>query len=214
MPSKKSLAVRLAPAGFRTVGITGGIGSGKSTVCRLLKEQGYPVLSADPLAIEIEETDPAVIRKIKALLGNEAYHAQGSLNRPYVADRIFSDKRLQKSIETIVHPAVFRELRRRVTDLSKAGGRVAVIEAALIYESDMHEMIDFVVVVNADEAVRVARVMDRDGVSAEEVRKRMTAQWPMERKIRLADFVIGNNGSREELQTRVQLLRTIIDRLS
>ncbi|MEX2117761.1 MAG: dephospho-CoA kinase [Bacteroidota bacterium] len=211
MPSKKYRTRRFSPDNLCSVGITGGIGSGKSTVCRLLEEQGYPVLSADPLAIEIEETDPVVITRIKALLGSEAYDSKGSLNRSYVAGRIFSSRGLQKSIEAVVHPAVFRELRRRAADLSKAGEPLVVIEAALIFESGMHEALDFVVVVDAEEVIRIARVMDRDGISAAEVRKRMTAQWPMERKIRLADFVIGNNGSREELQQRVQLLTTMID---
>jgi dephospho-CoA kinase len=183
-------------------------------VCRLLEERGYPVLFADPLAIKIEESDPVVIKRIKALLGGESYLPEGTLNRPYVATRIFSKKRLQKSIEAIVHPAVFRELRRQVATLSQAGSRLAVIEAALIFESGMDEYLDFVVVVHADEAVRIARVMDRDGISADEARKRMSAQWPMERKTRLADFVIGNSGTREELQSRVQLLRTVIDQLS
>jgi len=214
MPSKKSGTRRFSPGSIRTVGITGGIGSGKSTVCRLLEEQGYPVLSADPLAVEIEESDPVVIRKIKSLLGLEAYTAQGALNKPYVAEQIFSSKRLQKSIEAVVHPAVFRELCRRISELSKTGERLVVVEAALIFESGMHEGLDYVVVVNADEAVRIKRVMDRDSVSADEVRKRMAAQWPMERKVRLADFAIGNNGSKEELQSRVQLLRIIIDQLA
>jgi len=214
MPSKRSGTRRFSSGSLYTIGVTGGIGSGKSTVCRLLEEQGYPVLSADPLAIEIEESDPVVMRKIKALLGSEAYTAQGALNRHYSADRIFSSKRLQKSIEAVVHPAVFRELRRRIMELSNAGEHLAVIEAALIFESGMHESLDYIVVVDAGETVRIARVIARDGVSADEVRKRMAAQWPMERKVRLADFVIGNNGSKEELQSRVQLLRIIIDQLA
>lgn len=214
MQSKKSRTKGFSLGGLRTIGVTGGIGSGKSAVCHLLEEEGYPILFADPLAIEIEETDPAVIRKIKELVGAEAYTAQGSLNRPYVAERIFSDKRIQKAVEAVVHPAVFRELRRRIHLLEKAGKRLAIVEAALIYESGMNNLLDFVVVVDADESIRVARVMRRDGISAEEVRRRMSAQWSMERKVRVADLVIGNNGSREELRHKVQLLKTILDQPS
>ncbi len=214
MPSKKSAGGHFSHGSLRTVGITGGIGSGKSTVCRLLADHGYPVLSADALAIEIEETDPFAVKKIKSLLGTEAYFPDGTLNRHYVATRVFSNKKFRKSMESIVHPAVFRELRRRAVVLSNAGIRLAVIEAALIYESGMDAYVDFVVVVQADEAVRIARVMNRDGISADEVRKRISAQFPVERKARLADFVIGNNGTERELQVRVQLLRTIIEQLS
>lgn len=214
MPSNSTRGGRFSKGTTRAIGVTGGIGSGKTTVCRLLRDQGLPVLSADPLAIEIEETDPVVIKAIKELLGSEAYLAEGSLNRAYVAKKVFSNKRIRGSIEAIVHPAVFRELGHRVADLGKAGNRLVVIEAALIFESGMDKHLDFVVVVDADEPVRIARVKERDGITAGEVRKRMSAQWPMERKTRLADFVIGNNGSREELQSKVHLLRTIIDQLA
>lgn len=214
MPSNSTRAGRFSKGTTRTIGVTGGIGSGKTTACRLLRQQGLPVLSADPLAIEIEETDRVVIKAIKTLLGSEAYLAGGALNRPYVAKSVFSNKRIRRSIEALVHPAVFRELHRRVTDLGKAGNRLVVIEAALIFESGMDTYLDFVVVVDADEPVRIARVKKRDGITAGEVRKRMSVQWPMERKTRLADFVIGNNGSREELRSKVHLLRAIIDQLA
>lgn len=171
------------------------------------------MLFADQLAIEIEETHPAVIRKIKTLLGAEAYTVSGSLNRPYVAKNIFSNKRLQRSLEAIVHPAVFRELRRRIHHLKKSGAKRAIIEAALIFESGMNTLLDFVVIVEAAEPARIARVTERDGVSDVEVRRRMSAQWPLERKIPLADFVIGNNGSKEELRQKVHLLKTILDQL-
>lgn len=214
MPSRKPHLKSFSSGNVRTVGVTGGIGSGKSTVCRMLEAEGYPVLFADQLAIEIEETHPAVIKKIKALLGDEAYTASGSLNRPFVAKSIFSSKRLQKSIEAVVHPAVFRELRRRVHQLGKNGVRHVVIEAALIFESGMDALLDFVVVVDADESIRIARVMERDGVSGDEVKMRMSAQWPMGRKIRIADFVVGNNGSKDDLRQKVHLLKTILDQHS
>ncbi len=214
MPSKKSSRKAISRTHFRTIGVTGGIGSGKSTVCGILESEGFPVLSADRIAIEVEETHPSVIRKIKALLGAEAYTASDTLNRPFVAKKIFSSKRIQKGVEKIVHPVVFREIRKRVRQLKAIGVPWVVIEAALIFESGMNALLDLVVVVDADESARIARVMKRDGVSVEEVKSRMSAQWPMRTKIRLADVVIGNNGSKEDLVRKIQLLKTILHQRS
>lgn len=214
MPSKEPRLKAFSSGNLRTVGVTGGIGSGKSTVCRILEAEGFPVLFADRMAIEIEENNPAIIRRMKKLLGVEAYTTSGTLDRPYVAKKIFSSKRLQKSVEEAVHPAVFRDLRRRIRQFRIRGAKHVVIEAALIFESGMDKLLDLVVVVDADEYIRISRVMKRDGVSREEVRGRMSAQWPMERKIRLADIVIGNNGSKEELLHKVQLLKTILHQQS
>ena len=196
------------------VGITGGIGSGKTTVCRMLEEAGVPVLYADAIAIEIEQSDPAIRKALTELLGKEAFHENGTVNRPYLASKIFSSKKLHKAVEQIVHPAVMQEIDRRMRKYSESGTPVVAVEAALLYESGMHKQLDAIVVVDARENLRIRRVVDRDQVKAEAVRKRMAAQWSVERKIRSAHVVLGNNGTMEELRVKVGFLLTLFTTLS
>ncbi len=197
-------------------GVTGGIGSGKSAVCAILERQGIPVLSADLLARELCETDQTVRRKIVALLGPASYRADGSYDRPYVADRIFSDRGLQNKLESIIHPAVERELQKRLSELKTAGHRVAAIEAALVFESGMDEWLQCVLVVDAPEALRLERVMKRDGVDASAVRRRMRAQLSASEVRRRADIVVENDGTLAELEPRVEfalnILRTLLEK--
>lgn len=196
------------------MGITGGIGSGKSLVCRILQEGGFPVLFADPIAIRIQETDPAVRKRVIALLGERAYRPDGSLDRAFVASTIFRNSRIRKSLQTVVHPAVEQRLEEYIASLEREKNPVIVVEAALLIESGLHVRMDVVVMVDAPEEMRIKRVVERDGVPATEVRRRMRAQWPAGRKRRLADIILGNTGNEAELWHRVQLLQSMLRTLA
>lgn len=191
-------------------GVTGGIGSGKTAVCAILERQGIPVLSADLLARELCESDQTVRRKIVALLGPASYRDDGTYDRPYVAERIFSDRTLQRGLESIVHPAVDRELRKRLRILKTQGRTLAAVEAALIFEAGMDSWLNAVLVVDAPETIRIARVMERDGVDAGAVRRRMRAQLPASEVRRRADIVVENDGTLAELVPRVEFALTIL----
>jgi dephospho-CoA kinase len=163
------------------------------------------VYYADEIARELSDSIPAIRRAMVQLLGEEAYSPDGKLNRPYVASLVFSKRHLQRQLNAIVHPYVKQELERRV---AQYGGRLpfVLIEAALIYEAGLETMLDAVIVVDAEQEVRLRRVVERDHVRPEEVRKRMKAQWSQQKKLQRADYIITNNGSLQELETSVRFL--------
>lgn len=163
------------------------------------------VFSADEIAREISDSNPRIRRAIIALLGQESYRPDGTLNRPYVASLIFSQRTLQKQLNAIVHPEVEKELDSRIRQHSDRIPFV-LVEAALMYEAGLERTLDAVIVVDADEDVRVQRVVDRDRMRPEEVRKRMKAQWTQQKKLQRADYVLRNNGSFEELESNVKFL--------
>lgn len=183
----------LIPCPSLRVGITGGIGSGKSMVCRMLHFMGVPIYYADIRAKWILSTDEAVITEVKKLFGEEAYQPDGEYNRPFVAKIAFANPEKLAALNAIVHPAVEEDSRL----WHEALGQIApytVKEAALMIESGSHQFLDKLIVVTAPEAVRLARVVARDGLSEADVRRRMESQMPESEKVRLADFVIQNDG--------------------
>lgn len=163
------------------------------------------VYYADEIARELADSRPTIRQAIINLLGPESYRSDGTLNRSYVASLVFSKWELQRKLNAIVHPEVRRELERR---LAQYGSHLpfVLIEAALIYEAGLDKMLDAVIVVDARQDVRVRRVVERDRVKPEDVRKRMKAQWSQQEKLQRADYVITNNGSLKELESAVQFL--------
>lgn len=204
------LALTIQDNDIFTVGITGGIGSGKTQVCRHLEACGMPVLFADTISKSISETNPWIRAAIIHLLGSGAYHPDGQLNRQFVAGRIFADAQLKRKLEDILHPAVEEDLGRRLRHLAAGGSLLAGVEAALIFESGLNRSLDCVIVVDADESVRIRRIRQRDGSDLASVRARIAAQMPPEEKVRQADFVILNNGSRKDLERRVRFIYSLL----
>lgn len=197
-----------------TIGVTGGIGSGKSEVCRLFSALGVKIIFADSLAKEIMETNVSVRKKIERAFGKDVYIAEGTLNRQGLAEMIFSDARLRKKIDSIVHPHVLQVLKRIIFQgNSLHQENLLVIEAALIFESGADKMMDYIIVVDADEEKRIDRVVRRDGTSREEVLRRSKVQMSPERKVRKADFVIQNNGTFQSLETKVKFLHHLLLKL-
>jgi dephospho-CoA kinase len=196
------------------IGITGGIGSGKTAVCSAFARFGVPIIFADDIAKELCNSDSAVRKKLIALLGKSAYKADGSLDRSFVASHLFSDKILQRKVEAVIHPRVEKEIERRTKELAHNGESIVVIEAALIYEAGLDKKLDAVVVVDADESERISRVRRRDVVSEDAVRSRITAQLDVKKKLEKAEYVVSNNGSIDELESKVRFLCTIFKQLA
>jgi dephospho-CoA kinase len=192
------------------VGITGGIGSGKSLVCSLFVQHGIPVLSADDVAKEIMRNDTPLRERLVTLLGPSTYRSDGELDRGYVASRIFSDATLKRRVNKLVHPKVEEELDKRFAELRNAGTQIAAVEAALLYESGYDKRLDVMIVVDAPETERIRRVAERDKTSPEEVRRRIRAQLPAEKKVRNADYVIRNTGSLRDLENSVDFLIRVL----
>src|SRR5512133_2790370 len=137
---------------FFLVGVTGGIGSGKSVVCRAFEQLGRTVLWADELAREITDRDVAIKKKVQQVFGPSSYTPEGILDRKVVAARAFSDPSAKMRLDALVHPAVFREVEARVSQIPpKQRHPYVIVEAALIYESKMDKQLDYVIVVQAEE---------------------------------------------------------------
>lgn len=189
-----------------TLGVTGGIGSGKTTVCKILEALGAWIFSADNEAKRIMVEHEQVRGDIVAAFGDKSYDKDGTLNRQYLAQQIFGDESNVARINQIVHPRVFEAFEERRAQAEKAGINLLVHEAALTFESGGHKHLDAVAVVFAPETRRIDRVLQRDGASEEQIRKRMRHQLPVEEAIRRADYVIENDGSLEDLRQKVAAL--------
>lgn len=195
---------------FIRVGVTGGIGSGKSTVCKLFASLGRVVLSADEIAKDLTNTNDVIKSSIRKMFGENVFLPNGLLDRKALAAIVFKNHSLRKKLDSIIHPHVFVAIEDAIEKLppSKRSPYV-IIEAALIYESGMDERLDYVVVVNADEETRIRRVMERDQATREAVLARIHSQMDMAKKVKLADFIIENDGSEDELLERTKFIDRI-----
>ncbi len=173
------------------LGLTGGIGSGKSTVRRIFESFGIPCYDADTRAKWLMTNDLSLISDIKQLLGCEAYTLDGQLNKPFVAGKIFNNKTLLNEINSIVHPAVARDF---AAFISEQHSDYVVKEAAILFESGSYKETDAVVLVTAPEHIRIARVCARDNVTYEDVKARIANQMSDDEKRKLAQYVIDNDG--------------------
>ena len=174
---------------MKIIGLTGGIGSGKSTVAAMFARYGIPVYNSDREAKELMDDSPLIKRKIIALLGKDSYQ-NGKLDRVYVAERVFKDPKLLGALNAIVHPAVREHF---MAWTKNQDSEYVIQEAAIIFENGTQESYDYIILVRAPLEDRIKRVVERDGVSPEKVMERIQNQWDDDRKIALADFVIENS---------------------
>lgn len=172
------------------IGITGGIGSGKTFICKLFEALGIPVYNADEEAKRLMNSDARIKEKLIEQFG-EATYKEGRLDRAFLADMVFSDKEKLELLNSIVHPIVIQEAKdwaeRQTT-------RYSLKEAALLFESGSYKDLDYTILVTAPIDIRIQRVIERDGATEQQVRERMNKQLSDEEKLQLADFVIVNDG--------------------
>jgi len=176
-----------------TIGVTGGIGSGKTTVCRLFEMLGIPAYYADKEAKRLMSYDKTLKASIKELLGPECYHRNGRLNRAAVASIIFTNKEKRLALNHLVHPAVRIDAQRWAAEQDAP---YTLQEAALLVENGSYKTLDKLIVVTAPEEIRIARVMKRDRSTKEQVRGRINSQLPESEKVNVADYVIDNGGGK------------------
>ncbi|MFD2598936.1 dephospho-CoA kinase [Sphingobacterium corticis] len=179
------------------VGITGGIGAGKSLVCRIFSVLGIPIYDADREAKVIMSEDREVGNALKAAFGDAVFDQYGKLDRAYLSEVVFSDEKKLKQLNSIVHPAVIKA----GDDWASAQmSAYSLKEAALLFESGSYKKLDFTILVTAQESIRINRVMKRDGVTEDQVRARMSKQWSDDQKLPLADAIIINDGEQSLIE--------------
>ncbi|MBX3275944.1 MAG: dephospho-CoA kinase [Sandaracinaceae bacterium] len=186
------------------VGLTGGIGSGKSTVARMFGELGVPVVDADQVAREVVEPGTPGLAAVVEAFGEGVLDADGRLDRARLAERVFGDDAARHRLEAILHPRIAARSFEKLGALAREGHAYAIYEAALLVENGSYRMMGALVVVAASEAAQRARVAARDGLDEVAVGARIAAQLPLADKVRVADYVVDNSGTPEQTRERVE----------
>ncbi len=205
MPAKE-----LRKSGRLKIGITGGIGSGKSLACKYFEKLGYKVIYADRVAKELYSTNNQLIKRLVAEFGKGILDENGKLSRQNARRIIFSNNNNIKRVNSIVHPFVFREMDKMV---SRIKDKVVLFEAAIMFESGSYKRMDYVVLIYANKETRIKRIIKRDGVKRHDVLKLMKLQLDEREKVKRADFVIKNNFTALELKKNVKAFNKILKTL-
>jgi dephospho-CoA kinase len=192
-----------------TIGLTGGIASGKSTVTRMIRELGIPVIDADQVARDVVKVGEEAYAQIVATFGQDILQANGEIDRAKLGAIVFHNEQERKKLNAIVHPAVRRRMMEEKEAYVQNGAKTIVLDIPLLFESELTNFIDKVIVVYVDDEVQLERLMKRNGFSKEEALARIRSQLPLREKIKKADAVINNNGTVEE--TKQQLLQILIE---
>lgn len=193
---------------MKIVGLTGGIGSGKTTVANFFRELGAPVYIADDEAAKLMHTDALLKKKIIAIFGEKSYR-DGILNKEFIASHVFNNKEQLKKLNAIVHPAVERHFKEWKKEQYAS---YIIYEAAILFETGSYKKFDFNILVTAPQDERIKRIQQRDNSQINEIKARMANQWPDSKKENLADFVLNNinisNTKKEVIKIHQFLLKT------
>ena len=182
------------------IGLTGGIGSGKSSVSKLFQEWGTYVFDADSVAKEVLEKNQTAQNEIISEFGTDILNKKNKIEKAKLARIAFQDENSQLRLNTIIHPYIFSEIDKEFDKVLQDGNyELFCVDAALIYESGADTHMDYVIVVISNLKLRIERVMKRGGLTREELLKRIELQWTDDEKVSMADFVIHNNGSEKDL---------------
>ncbi|XP_042241042.1 dephospho-CoA kinase-like [Homarus americanus] len=195
------------------VGLTGGIGTGKSTVSAMIQEMGVPVIDADLIARQIVEPGKKAWKKIRETFGDEMFLESGELDRPKLSSLVFTDAEKRKTINKITHPEIYGEIRRQVFRYFLKGEQFVVLDLPLLFESNkVTSYLYKTIVVSCDDETQLERLMDRNQYTEKEAISRIEAQMPLEKKCNMADIIIENSGSlsntRKQVEGIIKLVRT------
>lgn len=188
------------------IGVTGGIGSGKSFICGVLERMNYPVFYTDQVAKTIMITDSILINQVKSLFGDAAYSEDGILNRELIASKIFSNEDLRIQLNSYVHPAVYRAF-DTWCDLQKS--HVVFIESALMIETGFYKQLDATILVTADIDTRIKRIKQREAITEEQIKARIQAQTDDDYKQKFANFRIDNSENQMIIPQINQILNSL-----
>ena len=196
---------------MKKVGLTGGLGSGKSTVARMLADEGFPVVDADQIAREIMEPGSPVLAQVAEVFGEDLIDDTGALNRAELAKRAFSSTEQTEKLNALTHPAIRAESNRRFDEAEKAGARAVIYDMPLLVDLGLHHDMDMTVVVDVDVDERVRRLVDKRGLTEADARARIAQQVDDDTRRAAADIVVDNNGPLEALAAQVEKVVRMID---
>jgi dephospho-CoA kinase len=187
------------------VGLTGGVASGKTTVSQVLKKEGAHIIDADQIARELVQPHKPAWNELIRAFGKEILQEDGSIHRKKLADKVFGDLKQRKVLNQILHPRIKEEMDRRTKEIGqKDPEAIVVIDAPLLVELGAHRKVDKLIVVTSTPIQQIERLKERDGRGPEEALGIFSAQMPVEEKVKLADIVIRNEGSLEEMEKRAR----------
>jgi dephospho-CoA kinase len=190
---------------MRVLGLTGGIGSGKSMVAQMFAKLGAVVIDADQLARQVVEPGQPALDEIATTFGAEVIMPDGGLDRPRLAGIIFADPAERAKLDAITHPRIRERMEAQIKAL-RSGPGVLIVDIPLLYENDRIHLVEKVIVVWVDPQTQLRRIRHRDGLSTEAARQRIAAQLPLEAKRARADHVIDNSGAREDTRRQVEAI--------
>lgn len=186
------------------IGLTGGIASGKSTVSEMLKKRGIPVIDADLIAREVVEVGKKAYTEIVNAFGKEILNEDLTINRARLGSIVFQNEDKREKLNSIVHPEVRLEMKRRQEQLISEGAKAVVLDIPLLFESNLKHLVDKVIVVYTGEKNQLERLMKRNNFSKKEALSRINAQMPLKEKVKFADAVINNDGTLEETEQQLE----------
>ena len=190
---------------MKVLGLTGNIASGKSLVATMFEELGARVIDVDDIARMIVEPNQAAWNEIVGGFGDVILNQDKTINRKKLGDIIFNDKEKREILNNITHPRIMAIVRNKVEEYRNQNVELTIIEAALIVEKGgLKDLIEKLIVVTSDKSSQIERLADRDGFSREEAMSRINSQMPADEKVRFADYIIDNSGSRYETNVQVQ----------
>lgn len=194
------------------VGLTGGIGSGKSTVSNMLKELNIPVIDADKTAREILVNYPQALQEIKDEFGNSFFDEKGNLKRTELGNHVFKDNKRKERLEAITHPYIIKEILSKLEQYNKEGYNICVLDAPILIEVGLNSLMDYNILIWVDIDTQVKRVERRDDLSEEQIMLRIKAQMPLEMKKEYVDFIVDNSGDISSTKEQIEnILKQILD---
>ncbi|WP_041637934.1 dephospho-CoA kinase [Anoxybacillus flavithermus] len=192
-----------------TIGLTGGIASGKSTVAAMFRDLHIPVIDADEIAHRVTAIDGEAYQLIVETFRSDILDSNGAIDRRKLGAIVFHDEQKRKQLNAIVHPLVRQHMLKQKEQYARKGEKAVVLDIPLLFESNLEHLVDHILVVYVDEQIQLRRLCERNGFSFEEAWARIKSQMPLEQKRKKADAVIDNNGTIE--QTKRQLYERLVE---
>ncbi len=194
------------------IGLTGGLGTGKSLVSSILAELGAHIIDCDIVAREVVEPGEAGLKKVAAKFGRKILDSDGTLDRKALAKIVFASPEKRVTLEGILHPIIEDVVMDRANKIfSTDPGAIVIVDAAVLFESGLHKRMDKTIVVYCDPETQMERALGRGDLAQNEIEERIAAQWPLSKKTQMADYIIDNSGSQEDTRSAViELWHTVI----